>query len=205
MKELKQAEQIRAWVQSILTDESSGHDWHHVSRVADLAAYIGEKEKADLFIVETAALVHDLIDVKLPDTVRLSVSEVYDQLVFFGVGKENADRVIHIITRMSFRDREKLAKEPLSIEGKAVQDADRLDAIGAVGIARAFMFAGANGHSLYGDDQSAYAHFFQKLLRLKDMMNTDTARELAEERHNFMLQFVRQLEKDIPGIDAETS
>ncbi|MEC0322744.1 Mn(2+)-dependent (deoxy)ribonucleoside pyrophosphohydrolase [Bacillus subtilis] len=205
MKELKQAEQIRAWVQSILTDESSGHDWHHVSRVADLAAYIGEKEKADLFIVETAALVHDLIDVKLPDTVRLSVSEVYDQLVFFGVGKENADRVIHIITRMSFRDREKLAKEPLSIEGKAVQDADRLDAIGAVGIARAFMFAGANGHSLYGDDQSAYAHFFQKLLRLKDMMNTDTARELAEERHNFMLRFVRQLEKDIPGIDAETS
>ncbi|AYF11667.1 MULTISPECIES: Mn(2+)-dependent (deoxy)ribonucleoside pyrophosphohydrolase [Bacillus] len=205
MKELKQAEQIRAWVQSILTDESSGHDWHHVSRVADLAAYIGEKEKADLFIVEMAALVHDLIDVKLPDTVRLSVNEVYDQLVFFGVGKENADRVIHIITRMSFRDREKLAKEPLSIEGKAVQDADRLDAIGAVGIARAFMFAGANGHGLYGDDQSAYAHFFYKLLRLKDMMNTDTARELAEERHNFMLQFVRQLEKDIPGIDAETS
>ncbi|MEY8820939.1 Mn(2+)-dependent (deoxy)ribonucleoside pyrophosphohydrolase [Bacillus subtilis] len=205
MKELKLAEQIRAWVQSILTDESSGHDWHHVSRVADLAAYIGEKEKADLFIVEMAALVHDLIDVKLPDTVRLSVSEVYDQLVFFGVGKENADRVIHIITRMSFRDREKLAKEPVSIEGKAVQDADRLDAIGAVGIARAFMFAGANGHGLYGDDQSAYAHFFYKLLRLKDMMNTDTARELAEERHNFMLQFVRQLEKDIPGIDAETS
>ncbi|MEM5019931.1 Mn(2+)-dependent (deoxy)ribonucleoside pyrophosphohydrolase [Bacillus subtilis] len=205
MKELKQAEQIRTWVQSILTDESSGHDWHHVSRVADLAAYIGEKEKADLFIVEMAALVHDLIDVKLPDTVRLSVNEVYDQLVFFGVGKENADRVIHIITRMSFRDREKLAKEPLSIEGKAVQDADRLDAIGAVGIARAFMFAGANGHSLYGDDQSAYSHFFHKLLRLKDMMNTDTARELAEERHNFMLQFVRQLEKEISGIDAKTS
>ncbi|MBU8678137.1 Mn(2+)-dependent (deoxy)ribonucleoside pyrophosphohydrolase [Bacillus subtilis] len=205
MKELKQAEQIRTWVQSILTDESSGHDWNHVSRVADLAAYIGEKEKADLFIVETAALVHDLIDVKLPDTVRLSVNEVYDQLVFFGVGKENADRVIHIITRMSFRDREKLAKEPLSIEGKAVQDADRLDAIGAVGIARAFMFAGANGHSLYGDDQSAYSHFFHKLLRLKDMMNTDTARELAEERHNFMLQFVRQLEKEISGIDAKTS
>nr|WP_254149958.1 Mn(2+)-dependent (deoxy)ribonucleoside pyrophosphohydrolase [Bacillus subtilis] len=202
---MKQAEQIRTWVQSILTDESSGHDWNHVSRVADLAAYIGEKEKADLFIVETAALVHDLIDVKLPDTVRLSVNEVYDQLVFFGVGKENADRVIHIITRMSFRDREKLAKEPLSIEGKAVQDADRLDAIGAVGIARAFMFAGANGHSLYGDDQSAYSHFFHKLLRLKDMMNTDTARELAEERHNFMLQFVRQLEKEISGIDAKTS
>ncbi|AFI28724.1 hypothetical protein SC22_10895 [Bacillus sp. A053] len=205
MKKLKQAEQIRTWVQSILTGESSGHDYHHVSRVADLAVYIGEKEKADLFIVETAALVHDLIDVKLPDTVRLSVSEVYDQLVFFGVGKEAADRVIHIITRMSFRDRGKLAKEPLSIEGKAVQDADRLDAIGAVGIARAFMFAGAKGHGLYGDEQSAYAHFFHKLLRLKDMMNTDTARELAEERHDFMLQFVRQLEKDIPGIDAKTS
>ncbi|MEC5231387.1 HD domain-containing protein [Bacillus inaquosorum] len=205
MKELKQTEQIRTWVQSVLTGESSGHDWYHVSRVADLAVYIGEKENADLFIVETAALVHDLIDVKLPDTVRLSVSEVYEQLVFFGVGKEAADKVIDIITRMSFRDREKLAEEPLSIEGKAVQDADRLDAIGAVGIARTFMFAGAKGHSLYGDDQSAYAHFFHKLLRLKDMMNTDTARELAEERHDFMTHFVRQLEKDIPGIDAKTS
>nr|WP_087990473.1 HD domain-containing protein [Bacillus subtilis] len=205
MKELKRIEQIRAWVQSVLTGESSGHDWHHVSRVADLALYIGEKENADLFIVEITALVHDLIDVKMPDAFRFSVSEVYDQLVFFGVGKEDADIVIHIITRMSFRDRDKLAIEPHSIEGKAVQDADRLDAIGAVGIARAFMFAGAKGHSLYGNDQSAYAHFFHKLLRLKDMMNTDTARKLAEERHDFMLQFVRQLEKDVPGINAETS
>ncbi|MFB0635207.1 HD domain-containing protein [Bacillus rugosus] len=205
MKELKQAEQIRTWVQSVLTGESSGHDWFHISRVADLALYIGEKENADLFIIETAALVHDLIDIKLPDAVRLSVSEVYDQLVSFGIGKKDADRVIHIITRMSFRDRGKLEEEPLSTEGKVVQDADRLDAIGAVGIARAFMFAGAKGHGLYGDDQSAYAHFFHKLMRLKDMMNTDTARELAEERHDFMLQFVRQLEKDIPGIDTKTS
>ncbi|MEC1548691.1 HD domain-containing protein [Bacillus rugosus] len=205
MKELKQAEQIRTWVQSVLTGESSGHDWFHISRVADLALYIGEKENADLFIIETAALVHDLIDIKLPDAVRLSVSEVYDQLVSFGIGKKDADRVIHIITRMSFRDRGKLEEEPLSTEGKVVQDADRLEAIGAVGIARAFMFAGAKGHGLYGDDQSAYAHFFQKLLRLKGMMNTDTARELAEERHDFMLQFVRQLEKDIPGIDTKTS
>ncbi|MBY4604276.1 MULTISPECIES: HD domain-containing protein [Bacillus] len=205
MKELKQAEQIRTWVQSVLTGESSGHDWFHISRVADLALYIGEKENADLFIIETAALVHDLIDIKLPDAVRLSVSEVYDQLVSFGIGKKDADRVIHIITRMSFRDRGKLEEEPLSTEGKVVQDADRLDAIGAVGIVRAFMFAGAKGHGLYGDDQSAYAHFFQKLLRLKGMMNTDTARELAEERHDFMLQFVRQLEKDIPGIDTKTS
>ncbi|MCY8318313.1 HD domain-containing protein [Bacillus vallismortis] len=205
MKGLKRIEQIRAWVQSVLNGESSGHDWHHVSRVTELAMYIGEKEHADLFIVETAALVHDVIDAKLPDTIRLSVSEVYDQLVFFGVGKEDADRVIRIITSMSFRDRDKLAGEPLSIEGKAVQDADRLDAIGAIGIARAFMFAGAKGHSLYGNDQSAYAHFFHKLLRLKDMMNTDTAQELAQERHDFMLRFVRQLEKDMPGIEVKTS
>lgn len=113
--------------------------------------------------------------------------------------------MIRIITSMSFRDRDKLAGEPLSIEGKAVQDADRLDAIGAIGIARAFMFAGAKGHSLYGNDQSAYAHFFHKLLRLKDMMNTDTAQELAQERHDFMLRFVRQLEKDMPGIEVKTS
>ncbi|MCY8535680.1 HD domain-containing protein [Bacillus vallismortis] len=205
MKGLKRIEQIRAWVQSVLNGESSGHDWHHVSRVTELAMYIGEKEHADLFIVETAALVHDVIDAKLPDTIRLSVSEVYDQLVFFGVGKEDADRVIRIITSMSFRDRDKLAGEPLSIEGKAVQDADRLDAIGAIGIARAFMFAGAKGLSLYGNDQSAYAHFFHKLLRLKDMMNTDTAQELAQERHDFMLRFVRELEKDMPGIEVKTS
>ncbi|PJZ01283.1 MULTISPECIES: HD domain-containing protein [Bacillus] len=205
MKGLKRIEQIRAWVQCVLNGESSGHDWHHVSRVTELAMYIGEKEHADLFIVETAALVHDVIDAKLPDTIRLSVSEVYDQLVFFGVGKEDADRVIRIITSMSFRDRDKLAGEPLCIEGKAVQDADRLDAIGAIGIARAFMFAGAKGHSLYGNDQSAYAHFFHKLLRLKELMNTDTAQEIAQERHDFMLRFVRQLEKDMLGIEVKTS
>ncbi|KAF1679902.1 HD domain-containing protein [Bacillus sp. SKDU12] len=205
MKGCKHKEQIRSWVQSVLTGESAGHDWHHVLRVAELAVYIGEKESADLLIVETAALVHDVIDDKLPETVRLSLGEVYNQLVFFGIEREAADRVIHIITRMSFRDRKKLDGEPLSIEGKVVQDADRLDAIGAVGIARAFMFAGAKGHGLYGDDQSAYAHFFHKLLRLKGMMNTETARDLTEERHDFMVQFIGQLEKDAPGIDAKTS
>lgn len=164
-----------------------------------------EKKRAGFAHCETAALVHDVIDDKLPETVRLSLGEVYNQLVFFGIEREAADRVIHIITRMSFRDRKKLDGEPLSIEGKVVQDADRLDAIGAVGIARAFMFAGVKGHGLYGDDQSAYAHFFHKLLRLKDMMNTETARDLTEERHDFMVQFIGQLEKDAPGIDAKTS
>lgn len=200
-----QTEQIRTWVKSVLNGESSGHDWLHVSRVAKLALYIGKKEHADLFIVEAAALVHDLIDVKLPDAARLSVSEVYERLVSLGAGKDEAERIIHIITRMSFRDREKLGKEPLSLEGEIVQDADRLDAIGAVGIARAFMFAGAKGHSLYGNNKSAYAHFFGKLLLLKDMMNTATARVIADERHKFMLRFISQLEKEIPGIDIETS
>lgn len=204
-RKLMQTEQIRTWVKSVLSGESTGHDWLHVSRVAELALYIGKKENADLFVVEAAALVHDLIDVKLPDAIRLSVSEVDEQLVSLGAGKDEAERIIHIITRMSFRDREKLGKEPLSLEGKIVQDADRLDAIGAVGIARTFMFAGAKGHSLYGNDKSAYAHFFSKLLLLKDMMNTDAAREAADERHKFMLHFVSQLEKEIPGIDIETS
>lgn len=204
-RKLMQTEQIRTWVKSVLSGESTGHDWLHVSRVAELALNIGKKENANLFIVEAAALVHDLIDVKLPDAIRLSVSEVDERLVSLGAGKDEAERIIHIITRMSFRDREKLGKEPLSLEGKIVQDADRLDAIGAVGIARTFMFAGAKGHSLYGNDKSAYAHFFSKLLLLKDMMNTDTARELADERHKFMLHFVSQLEKEIPGIDIETS
>lgn len=204
-RKLMQTEQIRTWVKSVLSGESTGHDWLHVSRVAELALNIGKKENANLFIVEAAALVHDLIDVKLPDAIRLSVSEVDERLVSLGAGKDEAERIIHIITRMSFRDREKLGKEPLSLEGKIVQDADRLDAIGAVGIARTFMFAGAKGHSLYGNDKSAYAHFFSKLLLLKDMMNTDAAREMADERHKFMLHFVSQLGKDIPGIDIEIS
>ncbi|MGM0859173.1 MAG: HD domain-containing protein [Bacillota bacterium] len=207
MKEQKriQLEHIRQWVKEALTNERTGHDWQHVTRVAELALYIGKTENADLFIIEAAALVHDLIDPKIALEHRLEIQEVKEQLASFGISHEQIRKIADIITTMSFRDRERLAEKPLLIEGKAVQDADRLDAIGAVGIARNFMFAGAKGNSLYGTENSAYAHFSDKLLLLKDMMNTDTGIKLADERHEFLLRFIRQFQRETSGLDCETS
>ncbi|MDQ0928118.1 uncharacterized protein QFZ25_002178 [Bacillus atrophaeus] len=207
MKEQKsiQLEHIRQWVKEALTNERTGHDWQHVTRVAELALYIGKTENADLFIIEAAALVHDLIDAKIALEHRLEIQEVKEQLASFGVSHEQIRQIADIITTMSFRDRERLAEKPLLIEGKAVQDADRLDAIGAVGIARTFMFAGAKGNSLYGTENSAYAHFSDKLLLLKDMMNTEAGIKLADERHEFLLRLIRQFQRETSGLDCETS
>ncbi|MCY9164348.1 HD domain-containing protein [Bacillus atrophaeus] len=207
MKEQKsiQLEHIRQWVKEALTNERTGHDWQHVTRVAELALYIGKTENADLFIIEASALVHDLIDAKIALEHRLEIQEVKEQLASFGVSHEQIRQIADIITTMSFRDRERLAEKPLLIEGKVVQDADRLDAIGAVGIARTFMFAGAKGNSLYGTENSAYAHFSDKLLLLKDMMNTETGIKLADKRHEFLLRFIRQFQSETSGLDCETS
>ncbi|HBQ61880.1 MAG TPA: phosphohydrolase, partial [Balneolaceae bacterium] len=193
-------------VRQKLEGEGSGHDWWHIHRVRNTALKLGKEEQADLFIVELTALLHDIADHKFhggdeeigPATARnwLKSLEVEESII---------NHVFEIIRDVSFKGAE--VETPMkTIEGKVVQDADRLDALGAIGIARAFAYGGYKGRELHNpnippenhDSFEEYKkstgptlnHFYEKLFLLKDRMNTDSGRKLAEERHQFMEEFV---------------
>ncbi|MCV9888444.1 HD domain-containing protein [Metabacillus halosaccharovorans] len=187
-------ENITKYVYKLFEHEESGHDKWHIDRVRKLAVSIAEKENANVFIVELAAILHDLIDEKVKETIRLDILEVEKLLKMQRVHKDDRDKVLKIIDSISFR--KNISQNELSIEGKIVQDADRLDAIGAIGIARTFSFAGSRGHIIYDPEKKnnhhAIQHFYDKLLKLKELMNTETAKYIAEERHLFLEHYLQQ-------------
>ena len=181
--------------------EASGHDWWHVWRVWRLARRLAIEEGADLRIVELAALGHDVEDHKLgrpPGTLAAWLREA-------GASDETIDRVNEICRRVSFKGAG-VADDMPCLEGRVVQDADRLDAIGAIGVARAFAYGGAHGRELYDPAEkpelhesfesykksgsSSLMHFYEKLFLLADRMHTPSARRLARQRHAFMEAFV---------------
>lgn len=181
----------------------SGHDWWHVARVRNLALYINEREaSADPFILEIAALLHDIADSKFSgeDSER-PFSDIRHFLS--GSGMEGLiDQVIEVIANVSFSNKKPSGnvKDPVLL---IIQDADRLDAIGAIGIARAFNYGGFRNRPLYIPDSdnsvinpSTISHFYDKLLKLRDMMNTPTGRTIAQERHDFLEKFLRQFFKE---------
>lgn len=193
------------YVKAYLGKAESGHNWWHIYRVRNLALYIQRKEeRGDLFIIELAALLHDIGDYKtgIEGDGKLIVKDfLKDQKV---TGKE-ISLVLEIMENISFRDSFDSNKKK-SVELAIVQDADRLDAMGAIGIARAFNYGGFRGNEIYDPDtpckeyrtKEEYTssgsptinHFYEKLLKLKSMMNTDTAKALAVERHVYMQQFL---------------
>jgi uncharacterized protein len=200
--------QTTAHVRALLADEGSGHDWFHVERVRNVAMSIAREEGADAFVVELAALLHDVADWKFAggdhDAGPRAAREWLSSL---GVDPAAMDHVASIIAGLSFKGAG--VETPMStIEGKCVQDADRLDAIGAIGIARAFAYGGHKGRALYDPAMppqphasfEAYKknagptinHFYEKLLLLKDRMNTATGKRLAAERHAFLEMFLEQ-------------
>jgi uncharacterized protein len=207
-----------AYVKDALQHDSSGHDWWHVYRVWQLAIRIGRLEGVELFVVELSALLHDIADFKLHngnETVgpRLARSWLERQ----GVNRNTLDHVIEIIETMSFKGAN--VRVPMrSREGMVVQDADRLDALGAIGIARTFAFGGFKGRSIhdpqirpeYHTSFEAYKtsygptinHFYEKLLLLKERINTDTAKQIAAGRHNFMEQFLIRFFLEWDGQDG---
>lgn len=213
MKELseKQADFIAAtanFVQKTLKNAEGGHDWFHTERVYKNAMLIAKGEKVDLFIVALGALLHDIADSKFYDgdeTVGPKIAQ--DFLDQHKVEKRVTDHVILIIKNISFKGGNR-AKEFDSTELQVVQDADRLDAIGAIGIARTFNYGGFKNRKLYDPevkprmdmDAETYKksaaptinHFYEKLLLLKDRMNTETARKIAEDRHKYMEGFLEQ-------------
>ena len=186
-------EKARECAREAFASDSSGHDFYHTLRVHALSRTIALEEGADVAVVELAALLHDVDDHKLsPDT-----AEGKDRAVAFlqaqGVAPQLIDRIVRIIDQISFS---RNTLPPDSLEGKCVQDADRLDAIGAIGIARTFAFGGSHGRALHDpegkDKSSSIAHFYDKLLLLKDRMNTQTGRRLAQQRHEFLENYLAE-------------
>ncbi len=200
------------FVKEKLDGAEAGHDWFHMERVWKLSKKIAEKEKCNMEVVELSALLHDIADPKFhngDETIALKVSREF-------LEKENAaaeiiEKVLFIIKNISFKNRNE-APENLPIELKIVQDADRLDAIGAIGIARTFNFGGFKNNLMYHPDiqpklnmtkeeykknsGTTINHFYEKLLLLKDLMNTETAKKIALERHDLMLNFLDEFYKE---------
>jgi uncharacterized protein len=194
------------YVKSKQQGEATGHDWWHTYRVYELARKIGQIEQADLFIVELASLLHDLADWKFNDD-NAGPIQARKWLEELNVEEDNIVHICEIIKNLSFKG----AGVPAimtTIEGKVVQDADRLDAIGAIGIARVFAYGGYKGRDIYNpeikpilhdsSEQQKNAvgttinHFYEKLFLLKDLMNTETAKAMAEQRHEYMEKFVEE-------------
>ncbi|SFL54773.1 uncharacterized protein SAMN04487943_102161 [Gracilibacillus orientalis] len=191
-------------VREKLWDEDSGHDWYHIERVTTTAKKLAEEENANLFVVTLAALLHDLADDKVVENEEEGLRAIQEWLGQHDVEKHDREHILSIIKNMSFKGGN---GKPLdTLEGQVVQDADRLDAIGAVGIARCFVYAGKKGQSMYDPalevreemsineyrkgKSSAIHHFYEKLLKLKDLMNTQAGYQVAQERHQFMEQFL---------------
>ncbi|WP_172252617.1 HD domain-containing protein [Saccharibacillus deserti] len=196
--------------------EGSGHDWWHIYRVTELAKRIAAEEGADPFICELTALLHDLADEKLVDDPAAGLRRTSAWMKEHGVSAEDNAHVMDIIGTLSFKGG---SGHPMStLEGRVVQDADRLDAIGAIGIARTFVYSGKKGRPMYdpeipvrqemtpeeyrsGND-TAINHFHEKLLKLKDLLNTDSGRRIADSRHAFMKEFLERFEREWNGSDG---
>ncbi|MGY4691237.1 HD domain-containing protein [Salibacterium sp. K-3] len=198
---LEQAQQEAA---SFFEQTGPAHDYWHTSRVVSQAVLLAEKEGADVFVCELAAWLHDIADAKLNESEEAGLKRVKQWLQAHVDDKTIADLVAGIIETMSFRNGEKAVME--SMEGQVVQDADRLDAIGAVGIARTFAYAGEIGETLHRPDlpgaekhHTAVGHFYNKLLRLKSLMNTGTAAEMAAKRQKFMISYLEQFYSEWEG------
>ena len=188
-------EKTRLYVQEMMKDNDPGHDFLHVKRVVSLAKEIAMHEaNVNMFLCEMIALLHDLHDDKLSS--NLSVHTLSAFLKSMNVKDEDINTIMEGISYISFR---KYPNQNLHfpIEVQIVQDADRIDAIGAIGIARTFSFGGVHKRSFYGEKDSTIAHFDEKLLLLYERLNTKYAKAIAKERHAFLLQFYNQFLKEV--------
>ncbi|ADH99405.1 HD domain-containing protein [Salisediminibacterium selenitireducens] len=199
-------EALEKWVKDFFEHDASGHDWAHTDRVRNHAVAIAKKEGADDDLVEKAALLHDIPDSKFHATEEAGMRYLKEGMSDLGFSPDEITAIQGLIRTVSFKGGQNDA--PDTLEGKIVQDADRIDAIGAIGIARCFMFAGNKGDVMHDPELSprtslteasyrkerntAVNHFYEKLLKLKDLMHTDTSKRIAEERHAFMERYLDQ-------------
>ena len=204
------------FVRQTLADAEGGHDWFHINRVWKLARHIGEAEgDVDMETVELGAQLHDIADAKFhAGDEEVGPRVAREWLLSQGVALETVDHVENIVRHISFKGSLE-GQKWMSPELAVVQDADRLDGLGAIGIARTFNYGGHKGRALYDPDippnlnmtKEEYKtstaptlnHFHEKLLLLKDRMNTETGKALAEGRHQFMLKFLEQFHAEWNG------
>ncbi len=202
-----------AYAKELFAGDHSGHDYFHTLRVCRTALTLAEAEHADPLVTGLAAALHDADDRKLSPETTETKATARRFLNEQGVDAATAERILTIIGEVSFRGTDSVT--PATIEGKCVQDADRLDAIGAVGIGRAFAYGGAHKRPMHDPDAAPeedmdaaryYAHnattvnhFYEKLLKLKDMMNTDAARRMGEERDRYMRAFLEEFYAEWDG------
>lgn len=202
-------------IRRLQMNDYSGHDWWHTWRVRNLATYIASKENADLLVVELAALLHDVADWKFNPDERAGFEQVKGLLVVNKLEKYTRP-VITCIRHLSFKGAG-VPDQPETLEARCVQDADRLDAIGAIGIARTFAFGGYHHRPMFDPETKPIMHtdfdqykntvsptinhFHEKLLLLRDRLHTPTARRIAENRHQCLEEFLQRFMNEWNGSD----
>jgi uncharacterized protein len=207
------------FVKEKLEGAEAGHDWFHIERVWKLSKKIAEQEGGNLEVIELSALLHDIADPKFhngDETLALKISQNFLEEIH--VEDELIEQVLFVIKNISFKNRAEAPENP-PLELQIVQDADRLDAIGAIGIARTFNFGGFKNNLMYhpeikpnlGMNKEEYKksngttinHFYEKLFLLKDSMNTQKGREIAKARHDYMVNFVERFKDEWEYFDID--
>lgn len=207
-----------AFVKDTLKDAEGGHDWFHIERVYNNSLAIAKHESVDVLVVALGALLHDIADSKFHEgDESIGPKKARYFLETQNISKEIIAQIEYIIKNISFKNSlEKNENITITKELEVIQDADRLDAIGAIGIARAFNYGGFKNRVLYDpsiepvlqQSKEVYKkstaptinHFYEKLLLLKNMMNTETGKKMALERHEFMLSFLAQFDKEVQAV-----
>ena len=201
------------YAKEIFENDYSGHDFYHTIRVYNLAKYIAGFEKCDTEIVSLSALLHDVDDIKIVGIQEEKYINAKNFLRKQNYPEEKIENICHIISQVSFKGKD--TEKPDNIEGMIVQDADRLDAIGAIGIGRTFAYGGSHQIPMhipgqaYNDNMTSEEyyknigttinHFYEKLLKLKELMNTNTAKKIAEHRHKYMEEFLEEFYSEWEG------
>ena len=203
------------FVKKSMIGEGSGHDWWHIYRVWQMAKTIAKKEKADMFVVELGALLHDIADYKFHNgDEEIGPKKTSEWLNGLGVDGECVDKVAEIVRNISFRGA-RVKHNIRTLEGKIVYDADKLDAMGAIGIARTFAFGGFMKREIYdpnvkphfhktfeeykNGESHTINHFYEKLLLLKNFMHTKTAKKIAKGRHRYLKDYLSKFYREWGG------